>query len=59
MGESIDELLQGERRRHSDDVPVPAHPRRRSRRRSPGSRKALNDRNIFKDLTTRRCRAGT
>ena len=47
--ESIDRLLSGERRRHDDGAPhvlIPAA----IAAQEPGSRKALNDRTIFKDL---------
>jgi radical SAM superfamily enzyme YgiQ (UPF0313 family) len=48
---AIDELLQGERRRHSDDAPFLLIPEAIAAQ-EPGSRKALNDRNIFRDLET-------
>ena len=47
--EAIDHLLQGERRRHSDDAPVVLIPAAITAQ-APGSRKALNDRTIFKEL---------
>ena len=47
--ETIDQLLQGERRRHSDESPVLLIPPGIAAQ-EPGSRKALNDRTIFKDL---------
>jgi radical SAM superfamily enzyme YgiQ (UPF0313 family) len=47
--ERIDELLQGERRRHSDERPVLLIPPAIAAQ-EPGSRKALNDRTIFKAL---------
>lgn len=45
----IDDLLQGARRRHSDDAPFLLIPEAIAAQ-EPGSRKALNDRNIFRDL---------
>src|SRR5262245_35131656 len=45
--ETIDHLLQGERRRHSDESPVLLIPPGIAAQ-EPGSRKALNDRTIFK-----------
>ena len=47
----IDDLLRGDRRRHSDDAPVLFMPSAIAAQ-EPGSRKALNDRTIFKDLET-------
>ena len=47
--EAIDRLLQGERRRHSDESPVLLIPPGIAAQ-PPGSRKALNDRTIFKEL---------
>ncbi|HEY7233298.1 MAG TPA: radical SAM protein [Gemmatimonadaceae bacterium] len=47
--ETIDRLLQGERRRHSDERPVVLIPAAIAAQ-EPGSRKALNDRTIFKEL---------
>ena len=48
---AIDDLLRGERRRHSDDAPVLLIPEAIAAQ-EPGSRKALNDRTIFRDLET-------
>lgn len=48
---AIDELLQGDRRRHSDDPPILLIPPGIAAQ-EPGSRKALNDRAVFKDLAT-------
>jgi radical SAM superfamily enzyme YgiQ (UPF0313 family) len=48
--ESIDRLLQGECRRHRDGMPTTLIPAAIAAE-APGSRKALNDRTIFKDLT--------
>lgn len=45
----IDDLLRGERRRHSDDAPFLLIPEAIAAQ-EPGSRKALNDRTIFTDL---------
>ena len=47
--ETIDRVLQGERRRHSDESPVLLIPPGIAAQ-EPGSRKALNDRTIFKEL---------
>ncbi|HEX5076155.1 MAG TPA: radical SAM protein [Gemmatimonadaceae bacterium] len=47
----IDELLQGNRRRHSDDAPSLFIPSAIAAQ-EPGARKALNDHTIFKDLKT-------
>ena len=47
--ETIDRLLQGERRRHSADSPILLIPPTIATQ-EPGSRKALNDRTIFKEL---------
>ena len=47
--EAIDRLLQGERRRHSDESPILLIPPGIAAQ-PPGSRKALNDRTIFKEL---------
>lgn len=47
--EAIDQLLQGERRRHSDENPIVLIPPTIAAQ-EPGSRKALNDRTIFKEL---------
>jgi radical SAM superfamily enzyme YgiQ (UPF0313 family) len=47
--ETIDRLLQSERRRHSDESPVLLIPPAIAAQ-EPGSRKALNDRTIFKEL---------
>ena len=47
--ESIDRLLRGDRRRHSDESPVLLIPPAIAAQ-EPGSRKALNDRTIFKEL---------
>jgi radical SAM superfamily enzyme YgiQ (UPF0313 family) len=47
--DAIDRLLQGERRRHSDESPVVLIPAAIAAQ-EPGSRKALNDRTIFKEL---------
>ena len=49
--EAIDDLLHGERRRHSDADPFLLIPEAIAAQ-APGSRKALNDRNVFKDLET-------
>ena len=46
---AIDQLLHNERRRHSDECPVLLIPPAIAAQ-APGSRKALNDRTIFKDL---------
>ena len=46
---AIDRLLRGERRRHSDDCPVLLIPDAIAAQ-APGSRRALNDRSIFKEL---------
>ena len=48
---AIDALLHGERRRHSDASPVLLIPEAIAAQ-EPGSRKALNDRTIFRDLET-------
>ena len=48
--ESMDRLLHGECRRHSDGMPITLIPAAIAAQ-EPGSRKALNDRTIFKDLT--------
>ncbi|HEX8945619.1 MAG TPA: DUF4070 domain-containing protein [Gemmatimonadaceae bacterium] len=48
---AIDELLQGERRQHSDAAPFLLIPDAIAAQ-EPGSRKALNDRAIFRDLET-------
>ncbi len=48
---TIDALLQGERARHSDDAPTLLIPEAIAAQ-EPGSRKALNDRSIFKELET-------
>ena len=48
---TIDDLLRGERRRHSDDAPFLLIPEVIAAQ-EPGSRKALNDRTIFTDLAT-------
>src|SRR6476646_1360762 len=48
--ESIDRLLHGECRRHGDGDPTVLIPAAIAAQ-EPGSRKALNDRTIFKDLT--------
>jgi len=48
---AIDEHLRGDRRRHSDDAPFLLMPAAIAAQ-EPGSRKALNDRTIFKDLET-------
>jgi len=48
--ESIDRLLHGECRRHSDGDPTVLIPAAIAAQ-EPGSRKALNDRTIFKELT--------
>jgi Fe-S oxidoreductase len=48
---TIDSLLQGERARHSDGAPVLLIPEAIAAQ-EPGSRKALNDRSIFQELTT-------
>src|SRR5690348_2733294 len=47
--EAIDAVLQGERRRHSDAQPLLLIPPAIAAQ-EPGSRKALNDRTIFKEL---------
>ena len=47
--DSIDRILQGERRRHSDERPLLLIPAAIAAQ-EPGSRKALNDRSIFKPL---------
>ena len=47
----IDRLLQVERRRHSDDAPFLLIPEAIAAQ-EPGSRKALNDRTVFRDLET-------
>ncbi|MFN2566482.1 MAG: B12-binding domain-containing radical SAM protein [Gemmatimonadaceae bacterium] len=47
--QSVDRLLQGERARHSDAPPVLLIPGAIAAQ-EPGSRKALNDRTIFKEL---------
>lgn len=46
---AIDRLIRAERRRHSDDAPVLLIPDAIAAQ-EPGSRRALNDRTIFKDL---------
>jgi radical SAM superfamily enzyme YgiQ (UPF0313 family) len=46
---AIDRLLRGERRRHSDECPVLLIPDAIAAQ-APGSRRALNDRSIFKEL---------
>jgi radical SAM superfamily enzyme YgiQ (UPF0313 family) len=46
---AIDRLLRAERRRHSDDAPVLLIPEAIAAQ-APGSRRALNDRTIFKEL---------
>ena len=48
---AIDALLQGERARHSDAAPVLLIPEAIAAQ-EPGSRKALNDRSIFRELET-------
>ncbi|HTJ24026.1 MAG TPA: radical SAM protein [Gemmatimonadaceae bacterium] len=48
---AIDDLLQGERRRHSDAAPFLLIPEEIAAQ-GPGSRKALNDRSIFRELET-------
>jgi radical SAM superfamily enzyme YgiQ (UPF0313 family) len=48
---TIDDLLHGERCRHSDDAPVLLIPDAIAAQ-EPGSRKALNDRTIFTELET-------
>lgn len=48
---AIDELVRGERRRHSDEAPFLLIPDAIATQ-AAGSRKALNDRTIFKDLET-------
>lgn len=48
---AIDALLQGERARHSNDAPVLLIPEAIAAQ-EPGSRKALNDRTIFRELET-------
>jgi radical SAM superfamily enzyme YgiQ (UPF0313 family) len=47
--QTIDELLRGDRRRHVDGRPIALVPAAIAAQ-EPGSRKALNDRTIFKDL---------
>jgi radical SAM superfamily enzyme YgiQ (UPF0313 family) len=49
--EAIDRILHDERRRHSDAAPLVLVPGAIAAQ-EPGSRKALNDRTIFKDLGT-------
>jgi radical SAM superfamily enzyme YgiQ (UPF0313 family) len=46
---AIDQLLRGARRRHSDECPVVLIPDAIAAQ-EPGSRRALNDRSIFKEL---------